>query len=172
MLSVLFIKIFLSIVFATTAILKCINFKSFKSTIDQIGFSKRNSIFGGYLIIFLEFLISICILLNNPYQIAAIVLTLLLMLGFLTTTWIVVKSGKEIQCNCFGDFSSENFGISTVIRVLLISTLSIILAMNEAITIFESTIPDVINLIYISLGIIFMYLLISSYTELHKKLSR
>lgn len=160
---IIFFQLFISLLFFISAFGKLKILKNFVHTIESLGFSKKLAKIGSIFVISLEFLISVLILFEKTRLFAEIILFATLLI-FSWSVWKSTKIKKSVKCNCFGDILEENLGKKTYIRILVFLILNFILfGYTKESSILNSNLTDVILQLFISIGILLMYVLLTTF---------
>jgi hypothetical protein len=101
-----------------------------------------------------------------------LLLTVTLIL-FSWSAWKAESIEKKINCNCFGNFSKGNLGKQTFFRIIPIGILNCILLLYPKETsIIRTDLIEVTSILMSSIGILVIWLLISTYYSVASALNR
>lgn len=155
-----------------SSISKLKSLNSFKSTIEELGFSSKISGIGAVFVVAVELLISVLILFEFTRVIGAVLLTFSLLL-FSWSAWKALKIEKEIKCNCLGNISNGSLGKKTFLRIIPIGILNFILFLypKDATIIGQSWI-EITSAVFSSIGIFIILSLIITYHNVTSILHR
>ncbi|GAA0372899.1 MauE/DoxX family redox-associated membrane protein [Bacillus horti] len=168
---ILFSRIFLSILFFFSALLKIVDKQNFINTIKDIGIRKELlSLAFGTLIIF-EIIASILLWINS-LVVFGLSLVYLLSIIFLFQTVKIIRSEEEVQCNCFGSLTDEKLGYSTLIRIFIILSVNTYLIININSMNSTFSLSEIFSYTTTSLGLIMLYSLLHTYTSLRVKINK
>ncbi|KMJ56906.1 hypothetical protein AB685_19495 [Bacillus sp. LL01] len=161
--------IFLASTFFISSVSKLNSRESFYKTLHTLGFHAKYNSFIFYMIVLSEMLISIFIIFSVSRMYAHLLIYLLLII-FIYVFYLVRKSGRDVNCNCFGDLTEERIGKFTLIKIgiLFILNTSVWLYSVDA-TITSYPITIVIEMFSIATGIWLLYFLLISYRKVSIK---
>jgi uncharacterized membrane protein YphA (DoxX/SURF4 family) len=169
---ILFAQIFISIIFLVSSISKLKSLSNFKETIQELGFSSKMSGVGANFIIIIELIITILILFEKTRLIGEVFLTFILLL-FSWSAWRAVRINRKIECNCFGNLSNSSLGNRTFLRIIPIGILNSILFLYPMETsILGSSWTEVIFIMFSSVGILIIYILLTTFYNVTSMLQR
>lgn len=169
---ILFAQIFISIIFLVSSISKLKSLSNFKETIQELGFSSKMSVIGANFIIIIELIITIIILFENTRLIGEVLLTFILLL-FSWSAWKAVRINRKIECNCFGNLSNSNLGNKTFLSIIPIGILNSILFLYPMETsILGASWTEVIFILFSSVGILIIYILLTTFFNVTSLLQR
>ncbi|WP_218033629.1 MauE/DoxX family redox-associated membrane protein, partial [Paenibacillus alginolyticus] len=157
--------ILISVIFLTSGFSKFLSLSNFRSTLNQLGlhdFASRVVSIGFPI---LEIIISVSILTDSYSFYTQILIMILLALFFFFSIRTLLKK-QTIKCNCFGNLVEENFGITTLIKIIIFAILDGFLLLNKAqlnltnsveiIIVFQTVIQ--LFLLYVLISSLFKYL--------------
>lgn len=169
---ILLIQVLISVIFLMSSISKLKSLNSFKSTIQELGFSTKISGFGAVFVVVVELLISVFILFEVTRVIGSVLLTFSLLL-FSWSAWKALKIKKEIQCNCFGNISNGSLGKKTFLRIIPIGILNFILFFYpKDATIIGQSWLEITSAVFSSIGVFIIFSLIITYYNVTSILHR
>ena len=164
-----YVAIFLSVVFAISGVMKFVDSKAFKKTILEIGVPNSFVPFIVRCVPMAELIASILLVLE-PVKKAGELITFFLLIVFFIVTLRMVVMNRKTSCNCFGQLLPEQFGKSTLARIVFLFMLTIFLLYSSGTINYSSISPEVIfDAVFSSLGIFTIYILLTAvYTYIYK----
>lgn len=165
---ILLLEIFLITLFMISGISKFFSINQFKKTLIELKFSDYYSKILAICIPTIELLIAIFILFEKTIFIA-LISTLILSCLFLFVTMYSLITKKQIKCNCFGNFTDEKLGISSLFHIILLIVPALIILFNNNFNFIEiyST-SEIIFSIVMNLGLIMFFILINAILKYQK----
>ncbi|MDP4085006.1 MAG: hypothetical protein Q8934_10390 [Bacillota bacterium] len=161
----IFIQIFISMLFLFSTFSKIISFNKFKNVFYYLGFNNVFSVTGATFILTCESLVSILIIFKSTFT-YGITILIFLVLSFLFAAIYSQFKNLDIKCNCFGELTDEKLGKSTYIKIIFLTTLFLILIINNKnVGILEMPFETTIYLVFSSLNIMFLYFLLNSFIK-------
>ena len=138
-------QLFLSIVFAISAVTKMLSFGKFEDTIRKLGIPDRYCSAAGILIVAGELAAAVLVL-WEPYRHCGGIVLMLLLGSFTWAVWKAMRAGKKLECNCFGEFTSETLGSKTLVRIAVLLSLDLYLLLHQNSTdLFQSSFPEFVS---------------------------
>lgn len=164
------VLIFLSVVFALSAIGKFANLSSFRETMSQLRIAHPWAGIATVGVPIVELIA--CVLLLVPItQFYGQLVVLLLLASFIWASWRA--RGRSVDCNCFGGVLGEQFGRMTYLRIVAIFILDIFLIVTTSNEILLELSPiEIVSAILTSIGIIIIYsllVLLQKYNSIHEE---
>ncbi|WP_409345523.1 MauE/DoxX family redox-associated membrane protein [Paenibacillus sp. MBLB4367] len=156
------ICIFLFIVFTFSGVSKLMKLRDFEATLEQLGLMNRFGTAAKYFVPLLE-IAAAAFLIFRVTRGYGELLVIILLFCFGWAVWRAMHNAQKIECNCFGELAPEKFGWSTLIKISVILTLTVILVISkEEIDYNNSSSFDLVNAIFLSVSIILNYALMTS----------
>nr|WP_243867556.1 MauE/DoxX family redox-associated membrane protein [Paenibacillus sp. BK720] len=147
---------FIATLFLISSLYKWINLGEFRTTMKELKIPKPLIPFGVFGVPLAELVVSVSFVIDR-YTFPAELLLFALLISF---GWSVYRArGKHLECNCFGSISEEEFGKTTVGRIVVFFVLGILLFVNRNIQHLATfTLQMFLISIITSLGIFAAYL--------------
>ena len=165
----LFLQVFLMILLILSALSKFLTIQEFQATIHGLGFGQYLSKFLAIIVPTGEFIIALSLAFSS-LVFSGLISLILLLLIFLFVTIYALYTKKKIKCNCFGGLTNEEFGMNTIVHILLFFLLDTYLLLNApSKNILDYPLNDLINTSFSSIGIVMLYVLGSTFYD-YKKL--
>ncbi|MGG0284277.1 MauE/DoxX family redox-associated membrane protein [Peribacillus butanolivorans] len=170
----LFLITFLMILLTTSSLSKFFSLKSFNTTLNKIGFSKKLAGILSYFVPLAEITIVVLMVSPNTQQVAFLSV-ILLSLAFTSITVYTMKFRKvNINCNCFGSLTEERLGPRTFLHIILLVIPTVIILFNgennKGILNFSKL--EIGYTATIEIGLIMIYLLVISIRNYLKAIKR
>lgn len=156
--------VFLISVFILSGIMKLIQPKSFRKTLDDLQFPKFISGTLTYLVPLLECAAAVLLIFPET-RIVGELLIVALLIGFTFSVWKAARLKSAVACNCFGNLIPETIGLKTFYRIVVLLIIDAAIFIFQEIEYLSGTITDWILAALLSVTVIALYSLLMTMSD-------
>ncbi|QGQ95177.1 hypothetical protein EHS13_09910 [Paenibacillus psychroresistens] len=161
-----FLQVFLAIIFIVSAFPKLAKLKAFAKTLEELGLPPWMSRIGSWGVPAVELIVAGIILVDKIRIFGQLGISALL-ISFVWAVWRA--KGKSLDCNCFGNLATEQFGRKTVYRILILAGADTYLFLYTRLTgLQHASLMEWSSAIFLTLSILAVYGLLSAMIRFQK----
>ncbi|MBP2000946.1 putative membrane protein [Paenibacillus shirakamiensis] len=164
----IFIHSFLVVIWLLSGLLKLLSITTFKNTVEQL-IGKRLAATATYVVPIAEVGFALGLFFQKGIGLVW-TLSLLLLMTFLFFNLRSIMLKQDLSCNCFGSAVPDRFGPVALLKILIITAMTLYLIGWSGIQpIFAWKDSSSLYYLLLSLGIFCIYALLANVIDLHKK---
>ncbi|AVV58020.1 hypothetical protein C7121_18770 [Paenibacillus glucanolyticus] len=157
----------LTVIFVFSGVSKLLSLPDFRTTIERLQMPAGRSPIVPVLICAAEIAAGAGLLFSGSRMYAQIAIFIMLAgFGFAVYQAKVVRK-QEIVCSCFGSWSSETLGMSTVVKIGLLGLLNVLLSIfSESVDFWSLPAQEVVLTVLSAIGVAVLALVVLNYYTL------